>query len=143
MPGTPETPLPVEETYRDLLRSAVEAAGSQRRAADMAGVTQPTISRTLTPGTTVTYTTLRKLADALPGMPDPVIAVRDAAHERWCKCGAALAELKPDDFRILLAAAERLLDSRLPKPTDAQVNAVKAAIASSDVQSPARRRARR
>ena len=143
MPGTPETPLPVEETYRDLLRAAVVAVGGQRRAAALSGVSQGTVSRTLTTGYQATYTTLRKLADAFQGLPDPIVAIRDVDHERWCKIGAELAELKPDDFRVLLSAAVRLLSSGVPAPTDAQVDAVKATIARPDPRQMARRRQRR
>jgi transcriptional regulator with XRE-family HTH domain len=143
MAGTPETPIPVRESYRALLRAGVEAVGGQHRAAALSGVSQGTVSRTLTAEYPATYTTLRKLADALPGVPDPVVAVRDADHERWCKIGAALAELKPDDFRVILSAATRLLDSGAPSPTDAQVDAVRDAIAKSEPKRLARRRSRR
>lgn len=143
MAGTPETPLPVEETYRDLLRAAVDGVGGQHRAAALAGLTQPTVSRTLTREARATYTALRKLADVLPGVPDPVVPVRDQDHERWCKIGAALAELKPGDFRVLLAAATRLLSDGVPTPTDAQIDAVKITIASPEPRRGTRRRARR
>lgn len=50
MGRTDEQPMPVEETYRDILRAAVKAAGGQQIVADMIGVHQATISRTLDHG---------------------------------------------------------------------------------------------
>ncbi len=143
MSGTPETPLPIVETYRALLRLGVAAVGGQHAAAELSGVSQPTISRTLTPQHNATYTTLRRLADALPGVPDPVVVIRDADHERWCKIGAALAELKPDDFRVLLSAAVHLLSAGAPVPTDAQVDTVVDTIANRGPIRAARRKQRR
>lgn len=119
----------MEETYRAILRAAVEAVGGQERAGELAKVHQTTVGRALTTGARATYSTLRKLADALPGVPDPVVPVRDADHERWCKIGAELAELKPEDFRSLLGFAERALQDGKASPTDEQIDRLKVAIA--------------
>jgi len=130
MPGTAETPLVVEESYRELIREAVKTVGGQHRAAALAEVNQGTISRTLKRGHRVSYTTLRKLADALPGIPDPVVSVRDADHERWCKIGSALAAVQPEEFRTLLKIAERSLSDGVVPPSDAQIAKLKSVIAS-------------
>lgn len=128
MTRTLEEPLRVEETYRALLRAAVAAVGGQERAGELAKLHQTTVGRALRSEARATYSTLRKLADALPGLPDPVVPVRDADHERWCKIGAALAELKPEDFRSLLGFAERALMDGTVRPTDEQIDRLKDAI---------------
>lgn len=133
----------MEETYRAILRAAVEAVGGQERAGELANVHQTTVGRAIKAGTRATYSTLRKLADALPGVPDPVVAVRDAEHERWCKVGAALAELKPEDFRSLLGFAERALQDGVARPTDEQVDRLKDAIANGGPKKLARSSGRR
>jgi len=133
MPGTAETPLVVEESYRELIRAAVKAVGGQHRAAKLVGVHQTTIGRVLQRGHNVSYTTLRKLADKLPGIPDPVVSIRDASHERWCRIGSQLAEKKPGEFSVLLGFAERALSDGHPppdRPSDAQLARLKAVIAS-------------
>src|SRR5690349_20406271 len=104
MGRTKEEPIPVEETYRDLLRTAVDAVGGQRRAARLAHVSQPTISRALERDHPATYTTLAKLARALSGIPSPIVPVRDATHEEWCRLGAELAALKPATFAVHMDA---------------------------------------
>src|SRR5258706_14246156 len=90
-----ELPMPVEETYRDILRLAVEEAGSQRHVARLAGINQATVQRALQRGYPTSYTTLARLASVLPGVPAPVVAVRDHEHERWCRIGAHLAAHDP------------------------------------------------
>jgi len=109
MGRTKEEPIPVEETYRDLLRKAVDSAGGQRSAARLAHVSQPTISRALERGHPATYTTLAKMARAFPGIPSPVVPVRDATHEEWCRLGADLAALKPATFAVHLDAVRQAL----------------------------------
>ena len=128
MGRTAEEPLKIEEAYRALLRAAVAAVGGQERAGELAGVHQTTVGRTLTAEARATYTTLRKLASALPGLPDPVVPVRDARHERWCKLGAQLADTKPEEFALLLRMAETTLAS--PRPTEESVEKLKAVVAS-------------
>lgn len=137
MPGTKETPLVVEETYRQLIRDAVKTVGGQHQAAALVGVNQATMSRVLKRGHNVSYTTLRKIADRLPGIPDPVVSIRDASHERWCKIGAALEKNRPDEFSVLLGFAERAMSDRDPppqdgtaRPSEAQIAKLKAVIAS-------------
>lgn len=130
MTRTVELPLSIEESYRDLLRVAVSRVGGQYPAAEMVGVDQGTVSKTLKPGGRATYTTLLKLARALNSVlsakpegdpdrmrvPDPVIAVRDAEHEMWCRFGSTLAEEKPALYRTLFdAAAEAVGNSALSK----------------------------
>ena len=134
MPGTTETPLVVEESYRQLIRTAVKTVGGQYRAAKLVGVHQGTISRVLKRGHNVSYTTLRKIADKLPGIPDPVVSIRDASHERWCKIGATLAENKPGEFAMLLGFAERAMSDSDPpsqgRPSESQLARLKSVIAS-------------
>lgn len=130
MGRTPELPMHIEETYRDLLRAAIEAAGTQEEVAELAGVTQGTISKLLKPASRVTYTTLHKLADVLPELPKPVVAVRDADHARWCALGAQLAAHRPEEFRSLLQLTELAVAGVSHVPTNEQVDRVKAAIAS-------------
>lgn len=101
---TAEEPLPVEETYRELLREAVAKLGSQRRAARLVGVNQATISRTLEDGSRASYTTLVKLHAAIPELPSPIVPIRDAAHEAWCKLGGKLQAERPVLFEVLLKA---------------------------------------
>jgi hypothetical protein len=138
MGRTPEEPLPVDETYRDLLRAAVKAAGGQPIVAELADVNQGTISRTLTPGARATYTTLAKLSRVLPAVPSPIVAIRDAEHETWCRLGALLAEHDPEQFAYLLRQARRDVESlglnqsitpSTPHPAPEAVRTLKSVIA--------------
>lgn len=92
-----------------MLRDAVAKLGTQRTVARLVGVNQGTISRTLEPGSRATYTTLTKFQRAIPELPSPIVSIRDAAHERWCRMGAALQAEKPLMFDMLLKAAGEAL----------------------------------
>lgn len=105
MGRTSEEPIELEATYRGILKAAIERSGGQEVVAELAGVNQSTISRTLRPDGRATYTTLLKLSRVLEGVPSPVVAVRDATHEQWCRIGARLAESKPGAFSALMAIA--------------------------------------
>jgi DNA-binding phage protein len=117
MSRTLEAPLSIEESYRDILRTAVQRVGGQYPAARIAGIDQSTLSRAISPGGRATYTTLLRLSRSLTAalstmneaermrVPEPVIAVRDADHELWCRIGALLATEKPALYRTLLDAA--------------------------------------
>lgn len=128
---TKELPIPIEETYRDLLREAVRAAGGQGAAAKLAGIHQTTIGRTLRPGARATYTTMLRLSAALKGLPAPVVAVRDEQHERWCRLGAQLQVDNPEVFGVLLNFATVSLSSPLPpvKPSDEALERLRSVIA--------------
>lgn len=130
MGRTTELPIHIEETYRALLRVAIEAAGTQEEVAALAGVTQGTISKLLRPASRVTYTTLHKLASVLPGVPPPVVSVRDDAHAKWCTLGAQLAAHRPAEFQSLLQLTELAVAGVSHVPTTEQVDRVTAAIAS-------------
>ena len=103
--------MPVDESYRDLLRQAVKDAGGQHQVADKLGVNQATISRTLKRGATATYTMLMKLSRALDGVPPPIVPVRDAEHASWCRVGSQLAAEKPTVFGVMLQAATEALSA--------------------------------
>lgn len=107
MGRTPEEPLPIEDEYRRLLRIAVKAAGGQVAVSKIADLDQGTISRTLADGSRATYTTLAKLSRALPSVPAPVVAIRDADHALWCHLGALVAEHDPEQFAFLLRQLRR------------------------------------
>lgn len=118
MGRTEELAMPVEETFRSLLREAVAAAGSQSKVAKLAGVNQGTVSRALESGARATYTTLMKLCHALPSLPPPIVAVRDAKHEEWCRLGAVLQEHRPSLFDTLLnSAREAASPEPIPPPS--------------------------
>jgi hypothetical protein len=109
---TPAYLIPIEGSYLEILHAAVKAAGGQRPAARLAGINQSTMSRTL--DGRATYTTLRKLSESLPGVPTPIISVKDSKHEQWCRAGAELSESKPAVFALILDAAVEAL--RAPEP---------------------------
>jgi transcriptional regulator with XRE-family HTH domain len=125
-----ELPLRIEETYWQLLKDAIDAAGTQETVAELAGVDQTTISKLLNGSSRPSYTTLQKLANALPGLPPPFIAVRDAAHARWCALGSQLAAHRPDEFRSLLHLTESAAAGVRHGPTAEQVDHLKSVIAS-------------
>lgn len=127
-----EEPMPIESEYRKLLKVAVAGVGGQQRVATLTGVTQSTISRALAEGGRATYQTLVKLKRVLPGIPEPVVAVRDAQHEEWCRLGAVLAGRDPVQFAKLLDDARRALElaeHRARKPSDESISALKSVIA--------------
>lgn len=123
--------MPVEETYRGLLREAVSRAGGQDAAARLAGLDQATISRTLKSGSRATYTTLIKLSRTLSELPTPVVAVRDMAHEEWCKLGAELQKLRPMLFSMLMDAARESLPA--PEISDDAIDRLRKTVAAPTV----------
>jgi len=125
-----ELPLQIEETYRQLLSTAIDAAGTQEAVAELAGVDQTTISKLLSGSSRPSYTTLQRLANALPGLPPPFVAVRDAAHARWCALGSQLAAHRPEEFRSLLQLTESAAAGVRYSPTVEQVDRLKSVIAS-------------
>lgn len=126
MARTFEDPIPIESTYRDLLKVAVEKAGGQYAVAAMAKINQSTVSRALEGR--ATYTTLRKLSAVLPGIPSPIVAVRDEKHEHWCRLGAELAGSKPSVFALLLRAAEEAAEAVPRMEPDAALNRLKSVV---------------
>lgn len=110
--------IPVEETYRDILRRAIEEVGTQREVGRLAGVHQTTVGRAIERGAPVTYTTLVRLSRVLPGVPDPVVAVRDEQHELWCRLGAHLQEHHQAAFGSLLSLAKQSALSGSQKMSD-------------------------
>lgn len=123
--------MPVEETYRDILRAAVAAAGGQSVVAQKADIDQSTVSRTLNPGQRATYTTLLKLSSVLRDrdVPAPVVAIRDAAHEEWCRLGAQLSAHRPESFESLLVLARiAVAELRANPPDDAALERLRAVI---------------
>ncbi len=126
MPRTPETPIAIDERYRSSLREAVTRAGGQSAVATFIEVDQATISRTLAVGGRATYTTLKKMSDAL-GAPAPVYPVRDEEHAEWCRIGAELAEHDPEEFAVILRQARReagriVTDPKLAVPPAAEIS---------------------
>jgi transcriptional regulator with XRE-family HTH domain len=125
-----ELPLRIEETYWQLLRDAIAASGTQETVAELAGVDQTTISKLLNGSSRPSYTTLQKLANALPGLPPPFIAVRDASHARWCALGSQLAAHRPEEFRSLLHLTESAVAGVRYPPTAEQIERLREEIAS-------------
>lgn len=109
-----EEPIPVEESYRELLRQAVRKAGGQSAVERLSGVDQGTVSRAFATDARTTYTTLARLQRALPDLPAPIVAVRDARHEAWCRGGGELATLRPAVFNLLYEALLQALQSSPP-----------------------------
>lgn len=134
MGRTTEEPIPVNDHYISTLRTslseAVTGEGNQSAIGERAGVTQGTISRILNgQENRLTYTTLAKLARVLM-KPPPVVAVRDADHERWCRLGAVLAERDPETFTKRLRDVERdANDLGVPQVSAKQVDDLKSVIA--------------
>lgn len=127
---TIEEPIAIEDSYRELLRVAVSEAGGQYAAAQLSGVNQSTISRTLAEGGRATYTTLMKLHRAIPGLPEPMVSVRNADHAEWCRIGAQLAEKRPAIFEFMLRAArEAMLPAEISDASTARVKSVIASAA--------------
>lgn len=105
--------IPIEASYLEMLRLAVKGAGGQRAVERMADLNQATISRAL--NGRATYTTLRKLSDVLPGLPMPIVSVKNAMHAKWCHVGAELAEAKPAVFALIFDAAVEALRAAEPR----------------------------
>lgn len=138
-----ELPLQIEETYWQLLRDAIEAAGTQEIVAALAGVDQTTISKLMSGAVRPSYTTLHKLANVLPGLPPPFVSIRDAAHARWCALGSQLAAHRPDEFRSLLHLTESVSAGVFLPPTAEQVEHLRSVVASPMPSRLARKKASR
>jgi len=116
-----EEPIPVEESYRELLREAVRKAGGQSAVERIADIDQATISRTLTSGKRATYTAIMKLKRALAELPSPIVVpspvvpVRDARHEAWCRGGGELASTMPAVFNMIFDALRQALQTTAPQ----------------------------
>jgi DNA-binding phage protein len=118
MPPTPQQEaIPVEDSYLELMKEAIESAGGQTKVARDVGINQSTVSKSLSRRVKLTYTTMAKLARYL-NLPEPVTPVRDVAHATWCKIGARLQVSKPAVFSIMLSAALEAMDAAPPPPSD-------------------------
>lgn len=128
MTRTAEEPIPVEESYLELLKEAIEAAGGQNKVARSMGINQSTISKSLSRSVKLTYTTMAKISRHL-GLPEPIIPVRDVAHAQWCRIGAELQARKPAVFALLLGTAQQATDVGPVPPTDAALERLRAVVA--------------
>ena len=98
--------IPIEETYRVLMDAAVTKIGGQVEAAKKLGIHQTTVSRALAKNGKATYQTLEKFSSVF-ALPHPIVSVRDAAHEEWCRLGAELEREAPDKFQTRLTDLRR------------------------------------
>lgn len=119
MARTPETPIPVTNSYRERLTDLIAELG-RNRVAELAGVDPSTLHRNVNEGN-LTYTTAMKIRDAIiqgwaedrPGermdfLPPPWVPVLSQSHYDLCDIARELHEIDDERFAKLLEHAVEL-----------------------------------
>jgi len=98
--------LRLEPGYAQQLDAALmERYGSQKAVESATGINQSTVSRVLRGGPS-TFHTIASLVEAAGIAQPPLVMSKNMRHAEWCRLGALLLDVAPEQFERAMGNAE-------------------------------------